>query len=152
MPQVDWSKRAEYVRLHHGIDSAWANEAVDDDHAVWLTPDPAPVWEGGLMTKNINEVLADEGAAAENYEIPDNLPDNVEVSRPNRGQSTVVSVRLSAGEHARLQRAAQSASLPVSTLIRIWALDRLRAEDEGGTAAVAERLARLERAVFQRPA
>ncbi len=24
-----------------GIGPAWADEAVDDDHAVWLTPDPA---------------------------------------------------------------------------------------------------------------
>jgi hypothetical protein len=104
------------------------------------------------MSKKIDEVLAEEGAAAENYELPDVLPENVEVSRPNLGRPTVVSVRLSAAENARLQRAAERANLPVSTLIRIWALDRLRAEDEAGPAAVAERLARLERAVFQRPA
>ncbi len=104
------------------------------------------------MTKKIDEVLAEEGAAAENYEIPDALPDNVEVSRPNLGRPTVVSVRLSADEHARLQRASEKANLPVSTLIRIWALDRLRVEDEAGASSVAERLNRLERAVFQRSA
>lgn len=104
------------------------------------------------MSKKIEEVLADEGAAAENYEIPEAQTENVRVSRPNLGRPTVVSVRLSAAEHTRLQRAAENANLPVSTLIRIWALDRLGAEDEGGAAAVAERLARLERAVFQRPA
>ena len=38
---MDWSKRAEYVRSRHGVESAWADEAVDDDHAVWLVPDPA---------------------------------------------------------------------------------------------------------------
>ena len=104
------------------------------------------------MSKKIDEVLAEEGAAAENYETPDALPVHVRVSRPNLGRPTVVSVRLSAAEHTRLQRAADKANLPVSTLIRIWALDRLRAEEEGGATAVAERLARLERAVFQRPA
>ena len=104
------------------------------------------------MTKKIDEVLAEEGAAAENCEIPDALPDNVEVSRPNLGRPTVVSVRLSADEHARLQRASEKANLPVSTLIRIWALDRLRVEDEAGASSVAERLNRLERAVFQRSA
>lgn len=41
MPRPDWSKRAEYVRSRHGIELAWADEAVEDDHAVWLTPDPA---------------------------------------------------------------------------------------------------------------
>ena len=41
MPRVDWSKRAEYVRSRHGIDPRWADEAVDDAHAVWLDPDPA---------------------------------------------------------------------------------------------------------------
>ncbi|MHB1487852.1 MAG: hypothetical protein ACYCS7_07645 [Acidimicrobiales bacterium] len=54
------------------------------------------------MSKKIDEVLAEEGAAAENYELPDALPDNVDVSRPNLGRPTVVSVRLSAEEHARL--------------------------------------------------
>ena len=38
-----------------------------------------------------------------------------------------------------LQRAAEQAGLPVSALIRVWALDRLHAESEGGGGAVAER-------------
>lgn len=38
---VDWAKRADYVRSRHAIDPAWASEAVSDEHAVWLTPDPA---------------------------------------------------------------------------------------------------------------
>lgn len=50
---------------------------------------------------------------------------------------------------APLQRAAEKANLPVSTLIRLWALDRLRFELEGNDPSVAERLTRLERAVFQ---
>ena len=104
------------------------------------------------MSKKIDEVLAEEGAAAESYEIPDELPETVEITRPNLGRATVVSVRLSADEHDRLQSAAKTANLPISTLIRIWALDRLPAEDEGGAASVAERLSRLERAVFQRSA
>jgi hypothetical protein len=38
---VDWSKRAEYVRSRHSVAPRWADEAVNEDHAVWLTPDPA---------------------------------------------------------------------------------------------------------------
>jgi hypothetical protein len=91
----------------------------------------------------IDKLLAEEGAAAENFELPDDL----DVARPNIGRPSVVSVRLSAAEHAELQRAAAEANLPVSTLIRLWALDRLRTENTGGT--VNERLARLERQVFQ---
>jgi len=102
------------------------------------------------MSKKIEDVLAEEGAAAENYDIEDILPDNVEVKRPNLGRPTVVSVRLSADEHARLQRAAEEANLPISTLVRLWALDRLRSEAEESGPSVAERLTRLERAVFQR--
>ena len=104
------------------------------------------------MSNKIDEVLAEEGAAAENADVPDELPENVETTRPNLGRATVVSVRLSAEEHARLQHRAKEANLPVSTLLRIWALDRLRGEDEGDAASVAERLNRLERAVFQRSA
>ena len=71
---------------------------------------------------------------------------------PDLGRPSVVSVRLSAEEHARLQRAAEAASLPLSTLIGLWALDRLRALGRGERAQRAERLTRLERAVFQRSA
>lgn len=39
--RVDWSKRADYVRVRHGVEPSWATEAVSDEHAVWLTPDPA---------------------------------------------------------------------------------------------------------------
>lgn len=38
---IDWSRRAEYIRTRHGIEVAWADEAVRDAHAAWLTPDPA---------------------------------------------------------------------------------------------------------------
>lgn len=38
---IDWSKRAEYIRAHHGIETASADQAVRDAHAAWLTPDPA---------------------------------------------------------------------------------------------------------------
>lgn len=38
---MDWTKRAGYIQQRHGIQAAWASEAVADDHAVWLAPDPA---------------------------------------------------------------------------------------------------------------
>lgn len=98
----------------------------------------------------IDELLAEEGAAAENHEVPDELPQHVTASRPNLGRDSVVSVRLSAEEHGQLRQAADEAGLPVSTLIRLWALDRLRAESQGAGGSVVERLARLEREVFQR--
>ena len=86
----------------------------------------------------IDDLLAEEGAAAESYEMPEQLPGHVRVSRPNLGRSTVVSVRLSVEEHGQLQRAAEQANLPVSTLIRIWAVDRLHAEPQGTGGHVAE--------------
>ncbi len=98
----------------------------------------------------VDDLLADEGASAENYQMPERLPEHVKVIRPNLGRGAVVSVRLSDDEHAQLQRAATDANLPVSTLIRIWALDRLHAERESGT--VSQRLARLERHVFRHTA
>ncbi|HET9732100.1 MAG TPA: CopG family transcriptional regulator [Acidimicrobiales bacterium] len=104
------------------------------------------------MSKKVDQVLAEEGEAGENYEMPEELPPDVEVGRPNLGKATVVSVRLSRDEHRRLQEAAEEANLPVSTLIRVWALDRLRAEEQGDGGSVSERLARLEKAVFQRSA
>lgn len=38
---IDWSKRADYIRARHAIEPRWASEAVHDEHAVWLVPDPA---------------------------------------------------------------------------------------------------------------
>ncbi len=39
--RVDWTRRAEYLRARHGVDPVWATEAVNEEHAAWLTPDPA---------------------------------------------------------------------------------------------------------------
>lgn len=100
----------------------------------------------------LEELLAAEGAAAEDYELPDRMPEEVTVSRPGLGRGSVVSVRLSVDEQQRLQQAASVAGLPVSTLIRIWALDRLRSERDDTGGSVAERVARLEREVFKRSA
>lgn len=61
-------------------------------------------------------------------------------------------MRLSDDEHGHLRQAAAEANLPVSTLIRLWTLDRLHAEELGVGGTVAKRLERLEQAVFQRPA
>lgn len=99
----------------------------------------------------IDDLLAEEGSAAEAYQATEGLPEHVRVTRPNLGRSTVVSVRLSAEEHARLERAAAESNLPLSTLIRIWALDRLRAESAGIGGSIASRLERLEHAVFSQP-
>ncbi|MHB8682423.1 MAG: CopG family transcriptional regulator [Acidimicrobiales bacterium] len=104
------------------------------------------------MSKKIDDVLAEEGAASENYELPEEVPEGIKVSRPNLGRPTVVSVRLSAEEHEQIQRAAGDANLPLSTLIRIWVLDRLRSNETGDSSSVTERLARLEKAVFDRSA
>ncbi|GAA4838124.1 plasmid mobilization protein [Garicola koreensis] len=99
----------------------------------------------------IDNLLAKEGAAAENYEMPEQLPDHVQVSRRSRAKPTVISVRLSPEENSELQRAAQEANLPVSTLVRLWALERLR-EEEQDSSSVAARLTRLEQEVFQQNA
>jgi hypothetical protein len=69
------------------------------------------------MSKAVDEILAEEGAASENGEVPDALPAQVKVSRPNLGRPTVVSVPWPAAEHASLQVAAARANLPVSTLL-----------------------------------
>lgn len=97
---------------------------------------------------DIDQILAEEGAAAEKAELADPLPTNVRVDHPNLGRPAVVSVRLSSTEHEQIRQAAEEANLPVSTLLRLWALDRLRSE----RGSIEERLQRLEQQVFQRTA
>jgi len=48
-----------------------------------------------------------------------------------------------------LPREAEEARLPISTLIRIWAIDRLRVECDGTAGTTGQRLTRLEREVFK---
>lgn len=81
-------------------------------------------------SQKIEELLAEDGAAAENYEVTDQLPEHVQVSRPNLGRATVVSVRLSPEEHTRLQSAADDRrvvefqtemSSMTAIVSRIWA-------------------------------
>lgn len=102
--------------------------------------------------RNIDQLLAEEGAAAENYQIFEQVPEHVHVSRRNLGRPSVVSVRLSSQEHDQLQRASDDAGLPVSALIRLWAVERLQAENEGHQGSIAARLTRLEQEVFRHSA
>ncbi len=104
------------------------------------------------MKKKIDDVLAEDGAAAEEYELPEVVPEGTTVSRPNLGQATVVSVRLSSDEHEELRRAAEEARLPVSTFIRVLALQQLDVGGRGAEGSVKSRLDRLEKAVFDRSA
>ncbi len=100
----------------------------------------------------IDRLLEEEGAAAEAHEPPDPLPDHVTVSRPGRSRASVVSVRVTDAELVRLQAAARQAGIPLSTLMRVWALDRLEAEEQGTGGDIGARLARLEREVFHKSA
>jgi hypothetical protein len=51
--------------------------------------------------------------------------------RPNRGRSTVYSVRLNPSEVAAVQAAADRAGLPTSTLVRSWIVERATSENAG---------------------
>lgn len=97
---------------------------------------------------NLDELLAAEGGAAENNDLPAVLPETVRVDHPNLSRSVVVSVRFSGAEHEKVQRAAALMNLPVSTVLRLWALDRLHADPHQDS--VERRLERLEHTVFPR--
>ena len=49
-------------------------------------------------------------------------------TRPNRDRSRVYSIRLSEAEYEQVQRVADAAHLPASTLVRSWILARLEQE------------------------
>lgn len=71
--QVDWSKRAAYIRARHAMEPRWADEAVRDRQAVWLVPDPASqsgravrvigysVGAGAVVTVILVDAAADQG-------------------------------------------------------------------------------------------
>ena len=60
------------------------------------------------------------------------------VTRPNRGRSTVYSIRLNPDEVAALQSIADAAGVPGSTLARSWIVQRIQEEQAGLSDAEAE--------------
>ncbi len=38
---VNWAYRAKYMLVRHGIESNWADEALNDPNALRITPDPS---------------------------------------------------------------------------------------------------------------
>ncbi|MGI9192971.1 MAG: hypothetical protein ACR2FO_00435 [Actinomycetota bacterium] len=75
----------------------------------------------------VEKLIAREGEASEaNRDAP--IPKGARVTRPNRGRSTVYSIRLNPEEIAEVQALADSAQLPASTLVRSWIIERVRFE------------------------
>jgi len=74
-----------------------------------------------MSRKDIAQVLADEGEAAERTD----LPAGARPTRIGAKRSSVFTLRLSTEELAALQVAAADAGLPPSTLARKWILDGL---------------------------
>jgi hypothetical protein len=58
----------------------------------------------------------------------DPFPEGAMFTRPNRDRSRVYSIRLNPDEYDAVQRVAEAAHLPPSTLVRSWILQRLESE------------------------
>jgi len=95
----------------------------------------------------IDDLIAAEGAAAENEQ----LPADVTTERRNQGRSVMFSIRLNPDELAELEHYAAQRGLPARTLARAWILARL-GEEAGSQDDLRARVARLEEAVFRRSA
>lgn len=92
---------------------------------------------------DIERLLDEEAKHAETHKDAPAKP-GTKVSRPGHARSTVYSVRLNADEVTALQRIADEAHLPASTLVRSWIVERLQAPS-GDVIMLDER--RLRRAV-----
>src|ERR1700730_256392 len=116
----------------HGVEVAWANEALRDLDALRIDPDPShhgnqAIRRGVAMSTKVERLVAEEAAASDaNPEAP--VPDGATLSRPNRARSTVYSIRLNPEEVAEVQTLAEAAGPPASTLVRSWIIERIRAE------------------------
>jgi len=95
----------------------------------------------------IDDLIAAEGAAAEEEQ----LPEDATGERRNLGRSVMFSIRLNPDELAELERYAGQRGLPARTLARAWILVRLR-DETGDHDDLRARVARLEEAVFRRSA
>jgi hypothetical protein len=107
------------------------------------------------VSSNIKRRIAEEAAASdENQDAP--VSSGTSVTRPNRGRSTVYSIRLNPGEVAAVQTLADEAGLPPSTLVRSWITERVRLEQgdlgdaEAELNAAQRHLAQVKRHLVQR--
>lgn len=95
-----------------------------------------PLQEGTSMS-DIEKIIEEETDASEaNRDAP--IPEGAKVTRPNRGRSTVYSIRLNPAEVAALQSLAETAGVPGSTLARSWIVERIQEEQAGLSDAEAE--------------
>jgi len=86
---------------------------------------------------DINKIIETETEASEsNRDAP--IPEGAKITRPNRGRSTVYSIRLNPDEVAALQSIAYAAGVPGSTLARSWIVERIQEEQAGLSDAEAE--------------
>ena len=86
---------------------------------------------------DIEKIIEEETDASEtNRDAP--IPEGAKVTRPNRGRSTVYSIRLNPDEVAALQSIADAVGVPGSTLARSWIVERIEEEHAGLSDAEAE--------------
>jgi len=116
----------------------------------WKSSPTYPTLPRRGIVSEIAKLISQEAEAAEaDRDAP--LPAGAVLSRPNRGRSTVYSIRLNPEEVAALQDLADAANVPSSTLARSWIVERIREEKEGLSEPAAElraaqrHLAHLER-------
>jgi len=77
------------------------------------------------MARTIDTKLIDAVREESERTEDDPYPEGAAFTRPNRERSRVYSVRLTEAEYEAVQRVADAAHLPPSTLLRSWILARL---------------------------
>ncbi|HEY8827759.1 MAG TPA: hypothetical protein VIM17_08375 [Jatrophihabitantaceae bacterium] len=80
------------------------------------------------MANTIDRKLLEQIREESERTKDDPYPQGATFTRPNRGRSRVYSVRLNEDEYQAVQRVAEAAHLPASTLVRSWILARLDQE------------------------
>ena len=80
---------------------------------------------------DIKKIIEAETEASEKLSQHAPITEGAKVSRPNRGRSTVYSIRLNPDEVAALQSIADAAGVPGSTLARSWIVQRIQEEQAG---------------------
>ena len=78
-----------------------------------------------MAAKKVDRELLERIRAESEQTRDDPYPPGARFTRPNRDRSRVYSVRLSQDEYDAVQRVADAAHLPPSTLVRSWILARL---------------------------
>jgi hypothetical protein len=135
--RLDWQFRSDYIASRStsypgdtDVEPPWTDEAFEDVDALVDSPHPSLLGGAVVKKKELQQRVDEEAAASE---ATRDQPLSARAIRRGQGRSVVYSVRLTPEQTDEIQRIAEDAGVPASSLVRDWVVEGLAAERGAAT-------------------